>query len=153
MKILFDAAQAYQLDAINAVVKVFAGQARADSTRMPLDSCLYSGVLWSETGIGNAFTLSAAAVLQNVREVQTTNALPLSVALAAINANVAHPEPNEADAPAHEAAAAFPNFSIEMETGTGKTYVYLRTILTLANPSPPRGLPRDFILRALSNPR
>ena len=25
----------------------------------------------------------------------------------------------------------FPNFSIEMETGTGKTYVYLRTILEL----------------------
>ena len=27
----------------------------------------------------------------------------------------------------------FPNFSVEMETGTGKTYVYLRTILTLAS--------------------
>ena len=26
---------------------------------------------------------------------------------------------------------AFPNFSIEMETGTGKTYVYLRTIYEL----------------------
>jgi type III restriction enzyme len=25
----------------------------------------------------------------------------------------------------------FPNFSVEMETGTGKTYVYLRTIFAL----------------------
>ncbi|NKC23077.1 DEAD/DEAH box helicase family protein [Ochrobactrum oryzae] len=27
----------------------------------------------------------------------------------------------------------FPNFSVEMETGTGKTYVYLRTALNLAH--------------------
>lgn len=30
-----------------------------------------------------------------------------------------------------EKAIAFPNFSVEMETGTGKTYVYLRTVLEL----------------------
>ena len=32
---------------------------------------------------------------------------------------------------AGEKTVRFPNFSIEMETGTGKTYVYLRTILEL----------------------
>jgi len=30
-----------------------------------------------------------------------------------------------------EAAGSFPNFTVEMETGTGKTYVYLRTIYEL----------------------
>ena len=30
-----------------------------------------------------------------------------------------------------EEAVRFPNFSVEMETGTGKTYVYLRTALEL----------------------
>ena len=29
-------------------------------------------------------------------------------------------------------AGAFPNFTVEMETGTGKTYVYLRTMRELA---------------------
>ena len=115
MKILFDAAQGYQLDAINAVVNVFAGQPRADGSEKRLDSPFDLGGLWSETGIGNAFTLSDAAMLENVREVQTTNALPLSAALSGINAE----------------DAAFPNFSIEMETGTGKTYVYLRTAFEL----------------------
>ena len=31
----------------------------------------------------------------------------------------------------HSALGSFPNFTVEMETGTGKTYVYIRTALEL----------------------
>ena len=125
MKILFDAGQPYQLDAINAVVNVFAGQPRADGThagaQTRLDSPFDMGGLWSETGIGNALALSEAALLDNLRVVQGTNEVAQSESLAALDQSA-----NSA-----VAATAFPNFSIEMETGTGKTYVYLRTAFEL----------------------
>ena len=125
MKILFDAGQPYQLDAINAVVNVFAGQPRADGaqagTQARLDSPFDVGGLWSETGIGNAFSLSEAALLDNVRAVQAANEVAPSETLAAL----------AQDTNAMSARTAFPNFSIEMETGTGKTYVYLRTAFEL----------------------
>ena len=127
MKILFDAGQPYQLDAINAVVNVFAGQPRADGAQTRLDSPFDMGGLWSETGIGNAFALSEAALLDNVRVVQAANEVAPSESLAALDQS-AHPA---AAATAGTAGTAFPNFSIEMETGTGKTYVYLRTAFEL----------------------
>ncbi|MCA3044147.1 MAG: DEAD/DEAH box helicase family protein [Rhodocyclaceae bacterium] len=117
MKILFDAAQPYQLEAINAVVNVFAGQPRADGNQTRLDSPFDVGGLWSETGIGNALKLSEIALLENLRAVQTASDLHPSAELARIGQD--------------DASEAFPNFSIEMETGTGKTYVYLRTAFEL----------------------
>ncbi len=39
---------------------------------------------------------------------------------------------------AGEKQARFPNFSVEMETGTGKTYVYIRTALDLHRRNGPR---------------
>lgn len=143
IKIQFDAAQGYQLDAISAVVNVFAGQPlSAEGALTRFDSPFDMGGLWSETGIGNALRVSADAMLRNVREVQGANALPLSETLAELGASATEPHPHprpplevEGDrstAPIDgEGAAAFPNFSIEMETGTGKTYVYLRTAFEL----------------------
>ena len=121
MKIQFDAGQAYQLDAINAVVNVFAGQPSSGAgATTRLDSPFDMGGLWSEMGIGNALALDEAALLANVRAVQTANSLPESDSLAVLSG-------------ADDTATAwtFPNFAIEMETGTGKTYVYLRTIFEL----------------------
>ena len=62
-------------------------------------------------------------ILQNLRRVQTDNDLPVDENLQCI----------EEDIPllGENTNVRFPNFSVEMETGTGKTYVYLRTILEL----------------------
>ncbi len=134
MKILFDAGQPYQLDAINAVVNVFAGQPRTDDSQMGsqarLDSPFDVGGLWSETGIGNALNLSEAALLRNVRAVQTANEVVLSASLAALPGG-GGTAGNGTAGGGMAAMPAFPNFSIEMETGTGKTYVYLRTAFEL----------------------
>ena len=102
MKIKFDDNQQYQLDAINAVVDLFEGQ--------PLASGAYefslknNDQLFSELGLGNCLTLAEDTLLENLRTVQRRDCISESNALDGMN------------------------FSVEMETGTGKTYVYLRTI-------------------------
>lgn len=103
MKLHFDAHQPFQRDAINAVVGIFEGQ---PPDRGDFDF-LFGDALFQETGIGNRLALSEEQILENVRFVQTANGLPVSDTLDGMN------------------------FSVEMETGTGKTYVYLRAIYEL----------------------
>ncbi|MDQ1551025.1 MAG: type restriction enzyme [Actinomycetota bacterium] len=67
-------------------------------------------------GVNAEIALSPAQLLHNIRAVQRDRGLPLSAALA------------------HSPAAVTPdtpNLDIEMETGTGKTYVYIKTIMEL----------------------
>lgn len=107
MKLHFDPNQSYQLEAIQSVVELFDGQ--------PLNSGEYafsldegtSGVLISENGIGNNLVLEDEQILANLRKVQERNSIEPSKELSGLH------------------------FSIEMETGTGKTYIYLRTIYEL----------------------
>ncbi len=114
----FDSHQAYQLDAINAVVDLFDGQP-GDAERFvtTLHGALTTGDgeldldTAQEVGaIGNHLLLDEAAILTNLQWVQDRNGLEVGEQLA----------DNKLD------------FDIEMETGTGKTYVYLRTIFELA---------------------
>jgi type III restriction enzyme len=106
MKIKFDGNQDFQLDAIRSVVDVFAGQ---PLTRNSLEwqTDALGGELLSEMGVGNSLALSDDAMLANVRKIQADNGLE----------------------PVKEWLG--PHFSVEMETGTGKTYVYLRTLFEL----------------------
>lgn len=106
MKFQFDPNQDYQKQAIDAVVDVFEGQPLSSSD---LDFTLTEGSLqFSENGVGNRIVLTEEQVLKNLQEVQKRNSIdPVSEELAGMN------------------------FSIEMETGTGKTYIYLRTIYEL----------------------
>jgi type III restriction enzyme len=67
------------------------------------------GLFDTENGIGNRLELDEEEILKNLQEVQLRNGLPQTKYLRA----------GEYD------------FDIEMETGTGKTYVYLRTIFEL----------------------
>lgn len=60
--------------------------------------------------IPNVLDLPKERIFENLQEIQKKNGLPLSNA-------------NDLEEPY--------NFTVEMETGTGKTYVYLRTILEL----------------------
>jgi len=112
VKLHFDAQQAYQLDAIKAVVKLFAGQSAAAGTFEWQTGKLESELLDS-LGIANALSLSEAQLLENLRATQESNKLPVSEALAS------------------DDILGSRNFSVEMETGTGKTYVYLRTLYEL----------------------
>lgn len=105
MKLHFDPNQQFQHDAINAIVDIFEGQ--------PLNQGDFSfsisskNHLFQDGGVGNRFQISEEQILKNVQEVQKKNELPEAEKLDGMN------------------------FSIEMETGTGKTYVYLRTIYEL----------------------
>jgi type III restriction enzyme len=118
----FDASQQYQLDAINAVVGLFDGQPKdADKLVTTLrggasvvddDQPTLELDLTQEVGaIGNNLVLDRDLILANLQKVQDQNGLEVSDKLAS------------------EAL----DFDIEMETGTGKTYVYLRTIFELAD--------------------
>jgi len=116
MKLKFDPNQQYQLDAINAVVDVFAGQSKdSDDAARHMDQ---DGQLSLEATIarGNSLVLDAVQIAENMRAVQQRNdILP--------DENDLTDEPSTVENLPHGM-----NFSIEMETGTGKTYVYLRTI-------------------------
>ncbi len=112
MKLKFDAALEHQLAAIDAVVGVFDGLplARANfEISQRLDGL---GLVYTEQGVGNAITLDDARILANVRAVQERNNIEMVA---------------ELEGP----ASGGMHFTIEMETGTGKTYVYLRTIFEL----------------------
>ncbi len=105
MKLKFDAEQQYQLDAIESVVDLFEGQQTSSSAG--LFSISEVGLFQNEQGIGNLLRIDESTILQNLRRVQERNKL----------------------SPEEEFAGH--NFTVEMETGTGKTYVYLRTIFEL----------------------
>ena len=106
MKIKFDSNQEFQLDAIRSVVDVFAGQPLTRAS-LQWQSDALGGELLTEMGVGNSLALSDEAILRNVRKIQTGNELEPAAELQGLH------------------------FSVEMETGTGKTYVYLRTLFEL----------------------
>lgn len=113
MKIKYDSQQPFQIQAINAIADVFEGQpADAESFAATLRTGAIRGVqsgLFNEIGaIGNNLLLDEDSILENVRGIQNENGIQPAAKLDGMN------------------------FSIEMETGTGKTYVYLRTAFELA---------------------
>ena len=99
MKLLFDPHQPHQAEALHAVLDLFAGQPRCDMATEPLP-----GREAHALGLANRLTLGPEALLENLRGVQARHGLPEAEALDGMH------------------------FSLEMETGTGKTYAYLRTI-------------------------
>lgn len=111
MKLQFDPNQDYQLDAINAVCDIFRGQEICRTeftvTTDAADAQMRMQFAENDLGIGNRLTLVDEELLQNLNEIQLRNGLPQSTTL------------DSGD------------FTVEMETGTGKTYVYLRTIFEL----------------------
>jgi type III restriction enzyme len=119
MKLQFDAHQDYQLEAIRAVVALFEGQPDASQTAVTRDDMLSSLAL-TETGIANQRVIDDAQWLANLHAVQEAHGIEPSEALATMMLDDG------------TTVGGFPNFTVEMETGTGKTYVYLRTIHDLS---------------------
>ena len=112
MKLKFDSTLSYQLEAIKSVTDLFDGQpARSSGFQIDFGK---GGSMYNDLGIGNDLALSGELIVQNLHTVQSRNNVPKSRKLQE-----------------EGAAYDFFNFSVEMETGTGKTYVYLRSIFEL----------------------
>lgn len=112
MKLHFEPDLDYQKRAIEAVADLFRGQEinRTEFTVTRQDAGGLQGELGlveSELGIGNRLTLLDDEIIANLKDIQLHNGLAPSSALIS------------------------GDFTVEMETGTGKTYVYLRTIFEL----------------------
>ncbi len=111
MKLHFEPNLDYQLQAIEAVCDLFRGQevCRSEFTvvRNAADAQAGLGFAESDLGTGNRLNLPDEEIFANLNDVQLRNGLLPSASL------------DSGD------------FTVEMETGTGKTYVYLRTIFEL----------------------
>lgn len=115
----FDGSQNFQLAAISSVVNLFEGQPKdAQAWKTTLsgvvsddEHALLDFARTFEVGaVGNNVLVDSELVLSNLQAVQDANGLEV----------------------AKNFASHSLEFDIEMETGTGKTYVYLRTIFELA---------------------
>jgi type III restriction enzyme len=110
MKIQFDSSLKYQDKAIESIVNLFEGQEICQSNFTVFNAGskgqknMYD---YNDLGIGNRLELLDDEILSNIQNIQLKNGLPQSKKL------------NSMD------------FSVEMETGTGKTYVYLKSIFEL----------------------
>lgn len=103
MKLEFEANLEYQKDAISAVVDLFKGQSKYKA-----GFSLYSnGNNDPINAVRNNLDIDPEQILKNLQEIQEKNGIVKSQSLDSMD------------------------FSVEMETGTGKTYVYLRTIYEL----------------------
>ena len=112
MKLHFEDNLDYQKAAIESVVDLFRGQdiCRTEFTVSELISSSGQrqiGFVESSLGIGNRLELLDDEILENLKQIQLRNGLRPSESLTS------------------------GDFTVEMETGTGKTYVYLRTIFEL----------------------
>lgn len=133
MKLQFDKNQAYQLDAIQSIVDLFEGQTLNNSDFEFSFSDNGKGSLqFTETGVANNLVLTEEELLLNLNKTQTANDLRADEISAGIE-KLWYNDDSEIKGfiEGKSVVANFPNYSIEMETGTGKTYVYLRTIYQL----------------------
>lgn len=112
--------QQYQTDAVDAVVKVFQGQGYHDKLSYIRDlgkrekkkDVLFDLDLDDDTGYKNeAVALSDEQLLTNIQKLQSENNIKQSAALVKDLGKC--------------------SLDIEMETGTGKTYVYIKTMFEL----------------------
>jgi len=109
MKLHFEPNLDYQLQAIEAVCGLFHGQetCRTEFTVTRDAASGQMALFENDLGIGNRLTLLDDELLTNLHAIQLRHGLAPSASLAS------------------------GDFTVEMETGTGKTYVYLRTIFEL----------------------
>ena len=104
MKLTFEPNLNFQLEAIKSITDLFEGQ--------PLEESIMNFDLKEKQksfiqSVTNNLVLSEEQILSNLQGIQAKNEIKISNKLDGMN------------------------FSVEMETGTGKTYVYLRTIYEL----------------------
>ena len=117
----FDASQSHQVAAIESVIGLFDGQPKdvpsvVTTFQSPpteageLEGALDFDFSYEVGAIGNNLALDRELILENLQRVQVKNGLEVD----------------------EELSGSALDFDVEMETGTGKTYVYLRTVFELA---------------------
>lgn len=106
--------QDFQTTAVNAICDLFLGQEKKQATFSVVQE-LQQSFVQNEYGIGNALFLDDAAIFANMHEIQKRSGLPLTTDI----------RTND------KVVGSSRSFCIEMETGTGKTYVYTKTIFEL----------------------
>ncbi len=99
--------QEFQTEAVNAVADLFAGQEKSTTTFSIDRNPDQMKLIQNDFGFGNKLEIDRDTLLANMHSIQRGQKLPLS-----------------RDYNSRQ-------FSVEMETGTGKTYVYTKTILEL----------------------
>lgn len=115
---VFDPSQKHQMRAIDSTVALFEGQMKHTGTTrniIPTGAAAEEDTLFAARAAGvvyNQLDLDREALFNNLIKVQESNYLEHSAELIVED--------------------GIPHYDIEMETGTGKTYVYLRSILELA---------------------
>lgn len=107
MEIKFNHNLDFQTEAISSVVDIFRGQPKKNGTFTVENYALQQNMTEVESGISNNILLAKEDILENVNDIQLKNGLEQSIKIDDLD------------------------FTIDMETGTGKTYVYLRTIMEL----------------------
>ena len=120
----FDPSQESQTRAIESVTDLLAGQPRIEiepSLALGAGPAVFPKVL--DLTVPNRLDLDDTALLANLQSVQQRNDLSPDPALLCIEGSIETVEGSK--------QTRFQNFSVEMGTGTGKTYVYLRTALEL----------------------
>ena len=116
--------QPFQTEAVDAVIRVFNGQSKQDRTSYRRDPGNYKKPVQQQIALFSssnededtsyrnaAVELSDKQLLENIRDLQTANNIKLSSSLV------------------KELGAV--SLDVEMETGTGKTYVYIKTMFEL----------------------
>lgn len=109
MKIQFDETQEHQLQALEATLNLFKGQPNVSKS-------FHLNIFGQQSiegtiGTANQLSISDEVLLENLQEIQEQNEIqPIAQKLEDISTY---------------------DFSIEMETGTGKTYLYLRSIIEM----------------------
>lgn len=106
--------QKFQEDAVKATCDIFTGQIKSDY-RFLMDQGDTDGTMFSQleqAGFGNAdISLQDAQLIKNLHEVQGLQNIARNTKIERLNGR--------------------PVFTIEMETGTGKTYTYIKTMYEL----------------------
>lgn len=125
VKIKFDSNQDYQIRAVESVVKLFEGMDRQDTD---IEFRLESEESDKDTipNMDELDEISTDLIQENFDTIRHENGLKVLPELSPENDG-----PTLLCSPQSSDYYSYPEFTINMETGTGKTYVYLRTIYSL----------------------
>jgi type III restriction enzyme len=133
MKLKFKV-QSYQTNAVNDVVECFAGQPMTSGLNYRIDPGRKAQASAFEEGFKNAdLALTEAQILDNIQKVQRRQNLPGSQSLTDFTTFNAKGErvPAPAAYKKDALAATRVHLDVEMETGTGKTYCYIKSIFEM----------------------
>lgn len=134
IKLKFNSNQKYQIDAINSIVDIFVGEVKSDGikklyTKSNFDNLrnINNTVSKTQADLGLSFDLKVVANISNL----SSEDIKQNVLKIQLDNKIIKSEGVENNNQAVNSYCDANDFSIEMETGTGKTYVYLRTIFEL----------------------